>query len=77
MTSITVLRFSRDPENLLISGGLMHGEELAGAPAVVDAPLGRGHVVLFSFNPFHRAFTTGSYALVFNAMLHLGQTDQR
>ena len=66
----TVLRFSPNPENLLISGGLMHGEELAGAPALIDAPLGEGHVVLFAFNPFHRAFTTGSYALVFNAMMN-------
>ncbi len=50
----------------------MHGEELAGAPALVDARLGEGHVVLFSFNPFHRAFSMGSFPLVFNAMLHLG-----
>ena len=68
----TVLRFASDPKDLLISGGLTDGEELAHAPALVDAPLGAGHVVMFSFNPFWRSETHGSYALVFNALLHHG-----
>ena len=38
--------------------------------AVIDATLGRGHVVLFSNNPFWRAETKGSYFLVFNAILN-------
>ena len=63
-------RFPADPANLLISGGLSNGSEMAGAPAVVDAPLGDGHVVLFSFNPFWRGETLGAYGMVFNAFLH-------
>ena len=54
----------------------MHGEELAGAPALVASPLGEGHVVMFSFDPFHRAFSTGSYPLVFNAMLNFDHLDR-
>ena len=65
-----MLRFSPEVQRLLISGGLTNGQELAGAPALVDAPLGDGHVVLFSFNPFWRGGTLGSYALVFNTLLH-------
>ena len=38
--------------------------------AVIDSPLGQGHVVLFSNNPFWRAETKGSYFLVFNAILN-------
>ncbi|HEX2166064.1 MAG TPA: M14 family zinc carboxypeptidase [Longimicrobiales bacterium] len=72
VTARTVLRFASDPAELLISGGLTDGEELAHAPALVDVPLGAGHVVMFSFNPFWRSETLGSYALVFNALLHHG-----
>jgi hypothetical protein len=65
-----VARFATDPTQLLISGGLVAGNELAGAPAVVDVPRGDGHVVLFSFNPFWRGETLGSYAMLLNAVLH-------
>jgi hypothetical protein len=70
-----IFRFAADPRNLLISGGLEHGDELAHAPALVDVPLGRGHVVMFSFNPFWRSETLGSYSLVFNALLHHGNLN--
>lgn len=68
----TVFRFSSDPRTLLISGGLTNGGELTNAPALVDVAFGSGHVVLFSFNPFWRGETLGSYGLVFNALLHHG-----
>jgi hypothetical protein len=70
-----VLRFTRDEKKILISGGLSGGSELAGAPAVVDCPLGEGHVVMFSINPMWRHQTHGSYFLVLNAMLHYGHLD--
>ena len=44
--------------------------EMAGTPAVVDVPVGEGHVVLFANRPFRRWSTHGSHALVFNTMLH-------
>lgn len=44
--------------------------EIAEKPAVVDVPHGKGHVVLFANNPIWRAETTGSYFLVFNAILN-------
>ncbi len=65
-----IARFAESPEGLLISGGLRGGGELANAPAVVDAARGAGHVLMFSFNPFWRGETHGSYAMVFNALLH-------
>jgi hypothetical protein len=70
-----VLRYSPDVRNLLISGGLRGGEELSGAPALVSVRNGSGHVVMFSFNPFWRGGTLGSYALLFNALLHHGNLD--
>jgi hypothetical protein len=64
-----VLRYANNTE-LLVSGLLDSGAELAQRPAVIDATLGQGHVVLFSDNPFWRAETKGSYFLVFNAILN-------
>jgi len=64
-----VLRYANNNE-LLVSGLLDQGGELAQHPAVIDAPFGQGHVVLFSNNPFWRAETKGSYFLVFNAILN-------
>jgi len=69
-----VLRFS-DEKDLLISGMLAGGRELANRPAVVDVPRGKGHVLLFANNPVWRNATQGSYFLLFNALLnydHLG-----
>ncbi|MDH3222965.1 MAG: M14 family zinc carboxypeptidase [Gemmatimonadota bacterium] len=65
-----VMRFAERVEDLLISGGLENGQPLADAPAAVDVPLGDGHVVMFSFNPFWRGHTHGSYALLFNTLMH-------
>ncbi|MFC1564183.1 M14 family zinc carboxypeptidase [candidate division KSB1 bacterium] len=74
----TILRFERKPEELLISGGMDYGEELAGSPAVADSQIGAGHFVMFSINPFWRNQTRGSYFLVFNTImnyrsLHVGK----
>jgi zinc carboxypeptidase len=64
-----ILRYANNNE-LLVSGLLDNGGELAQHAAVIDAPYGQGHVVLFSDNPFWRAETKGSYFLVFNAIMN-------
>jgi hypothetical protein len=64
-----VLRWS-DEKSLWISGMLAGGSELAGTPAVIDVPLGRGHVVLFANNPMWRHETHGSFMLLLNTALH-------
>ena len=70
-----ILNFERDAGKLLISGMLAGGQELAGTPAVVDAKVGDGHVVLFGINPMWRHETHGSFFLVLNAMLHYDHLD--
>lgn len=67
-----VLRYA-DAQELLVSGLLENGNEIAQHAAVIDVPVGQGHVVLFSNNPFWRAETQGSYFLVFNAILNFDQ----
>lgn len=64
-----VLRFAAE-KDLLLSGMITGANEIAEKPAVVDVPHGKGHVVLFANNPIWRAETTGSYFLVFNAILN-------
>ena len=72
-----VLSFARNAADLLISGGLAGGEELAGTPALADVTLGKGHVVLFGFNPAWRSETHGSYFLIFNALLNWKNLDAK
>jgi hypothetical protein len=69
-----VLRFA-DEKNLWISGMLAGASELAGAPAVIDVPLGRGHIVLFANNPMWRQETQGSFMLLLNAALNFDHLD--
>jgi hypothetical protein len=76
-----VLRFAAEKE-LLVSGMLAGGSELANKPAVVDVPVGKGHVVMFANNPMWRHQTHGSFALLFNAALnydhlHVGRATPR
>jgi hypothetical protein len=65
-----VLRFVQDEKNLLISGMLAGANELANRPAIVDVPVGRGHVVMFATNPMWRHQTQGEFFLLFNAALN-------
>jgi hypothetical protein len=64
---VVLLRFA-EATKVLMSGMISHPEELAGKAALVDCPVGKGHVLLFSINPFWRGETVGSYGLVFNAI---------
>jgi hypothetical protein len=69
-----ILRYA-DAKNLLISGLLDGGDEMAERAAVVDARYGKGHVLLFASNPIWRGETIGSYPLVFNAIVNFDRLD--
>ncbi len=64
-----IVRFAAE-RDLLISGELAGGAALAESPAVVDIPVGRGHVVFFAINPMWRQETHGMFMLVMNAALN-------
>jgi len=59
-----------DTRELLVSGLLDGGTEIAQHAAVIDVPVEKGHVVLFSNNPIWRGETIGSYSMVFNAIMN-------
>jgi hypothetical protein len=70
-----VILRNADTRDLLVSGLVENGGEIAQHAAVVDVPLDKGHVVAFSNNPIWRGETQGSYFLVFNALLNFDQLD--
>jgi Zinc carboxypeptidase len=54
-----------------VESGQAWGEEnLIGRPAILDMPVGRGHVVSFNFNPIHRDLNRGDQRLLWNAILN-------
>lgn len=71
-----IVSFVRNPEDLLVSGLLVNGDELAGKAAVVDAPLGEGHVVMFGIRPLWRWETQGSFAMPLNAIANWNHLSQ-
>ena len=68
MRAHVILRFHDKADSLLVSGLLANGDELAGKGAVVDAPVGTGHVVMFGIRPLWRWESQGSFALALNAI---------
>jgi hypothetical protein len=54
-----------------VESGQAWGEEnLIGRPAILDMPVGKGHVVSFNFNPMHRDLNRGDQRLLWNAILN-------
>jgi hypothetical protein len=63
-----VARFTGGEAGVL--SGLMRGaDQVRNRPAIVDAPVGKGRVLMYVNNPIYRWQTFGEHALVFNALL--------
>ena len=69
------MQFPSNPNDMLLSGTLANGQGLANRAAIVDAPLGKGHVVMFALRPFWRWQTQGTYSLGFNAIMNWNALD--
>ena len=61
---------SADEPSLVVSGGMTGESELEGYPAILDAPLGRGRIVAFGFDPIHRTLARSDFRLVWNTLLN-------
>ncbi len=61
-----VASYGKEP--VLMSGWLQGEEYLAGRPALVVVPFGKGRVVLFGFRPQYRGQSLATYPLLFNAL---------
>lgn len=60
----------REGAPFVVSGQAWGEDHLIGRPAILDMPVGRGHVVAFNFNPMHRDLNRGDQRLVWNAILN-------
>jgi len=60
----------RDGAPLLVSGQVWGEQGLVGRPAILDMPVGKGHVVSFNFNPMHRDMNRGDHRMLWNAILN-------
>ncbi|MFN0180826.1 MAG: M14 family zinc carboxypeptidase [Gemmatimonadales bacterium] len=70
-----IMRFPANPAEMLLSGTLAGGQALANRAQVIDAPVGRGHLVMFGIRPFWRWQTHGTFFLGFNTILNWNDLD--
>lgn len=70
-----ILRLHEKTDSLLVSGLLVNGGEMAGKAVVVDAPVGKGRVLLFGIRPMWRWESQGTFALMINAMANWNRLD--
>ena len=70
-----LLSFPTNANDLLLSGMLIGGDSLAGRAVAVDAPIGKGHVVMFANRPYWRWQTQGNFFLGFNTILNWNDLD--
>jgi hypothetical protein len=54
----------------VVSGQAWGEENLVGRPAILDMPVGKGHVVSFNFNPIHRDLNRGDQRMLWNAIIN-------
>jgi hypothetical protein len=59
-----------DGAPFLVSGQVWGERNLIGRPAILDSPVGRGHVVSFNFNPIHRDLNRGDQRMLWNAVIN-------
>ena len=54
----------------VVSGQAWGEENLIGRPAILDTPVGKGHIITFNFNPMHRDLNRGDQRMLWNALLN-------
>ena len=68
----TIMAFNGE----VLSGHMRGEDQIAGMPAIVDIPRGRGRVLLFSTNPCYRWQNHGEFGMLFNTLLHFNDLPQ-
>jgi hypothetical protein len=70
-TSTVVLEWGDTTSAPILVSGQIWGEgNLIGRPAILDSPVGSGHIITFNFNPIHRDLNRGDQRMLWNAILN-------
>ena len=56
--------------SMVVSGGMRGESDLRGRPAILDVPIGGGHIVAYNFSPIHRDMNRSDHRLLWNAILN-------
>ncbi len=62
-------------DDICLSGIVKGKEKIKGKAALVDVPVGKGHVIMSNFNPLHRFQNKVDFMLVFNILLNFDDLD--
>jgi hypothetical protein len=54
----------------VVSGQAWGEDNLIGRAAILDMPVGKGHVITFNFNPLHRDLNRGDQRMLWNAIIN-------
>ena len=65
-----IMTFPADTRDMLLSGGVNGSENLSNRPSLIDVPIGQGHLVMFSFRPYWRWQSQGTFILGFNTIMN-------
>ena len=60
----------REGAPLVVSGQAWGEDNLIGRAAIMDLPVGKGHVITFNFNPLHRDLNRGDQRMLWNAIIN-------
>jgi hypothetical protein len=60
----------REGAPMLVSGQVWGAEGLVGHPAILDVPSGKGHIIVFNFNPLYRDLNRGDQRMLWNAIIN-------
>jgi len=69
-TGVVMAWGDTESNSFVVSGQAWGEQNLIGRPAILDMPVGKGHVVSFNFNPVHRDMNRGDQRLLWNALLN-------
>jgi hypothetical protein len=68
--SVVVEWGDREGAPFVVSGQAWGEGNLIGRPAILDTPVGSGHVVTFNFNPLHRDLNRGDQRMLWNTIIN-------
>jgi len=57
-------------EPMILSGGGKKVDALQGRPAILDVPEGKGHILVYNFNPMHRDLNFSDFRFLWNGILN-------